>query len=341
MYEELSNGVDDGRLGLLVTARELGRAFLKASAALEEKDRADFELVNTARQIMQAYAQPIAASYDPALDFSDPVTVEFSKQLTKSLAKPVTTSKDIKSKSDKRGIVIPEALIPKITCLERLRKSLSYGAAKEFPLGTEIPDVWRDPFGEVHDNPLVVMQYRAELCADGIYHFGVELARKFVIPTTLPFSQNGGNRFSKSEVDVWLNNDAGGYLMGCSDELGGILADQTPVRLRIPIGKRFKNVIYDVCDCYAYLPSGANVYPAWGVDDTQAPDGELWEYYRKWNPAFQTLFGDRCSCWLRSAVYGSHDMVWTTDELGSVRKFDITNPVRQQACALICHFIHL
>lgn len=306
----------------------IGKAFLEASALLDSDDLSNPELAQIVERIGQIYGQ--GESIKSLEQGEDSSTQADNQEASANLSEQDMTA-------------MPQIMISKETQLLRLKRMKSFEALDKFPLGTEIPDTWRDEFGSVYDNPLVVMQYRRQLCDDGKEHFGVELARKHILSHEVFFSTTHNKCYSASEINYWLNDAINGYMDGCTNELCDILSSQPKVQLIIPITNRWTGPALDVCECHAYLPSGANLYSNWGISNkSEAIDGELWACYRDRTPIYYDHFSNTCCCWLRSAYYGNASKVWVAGSDGYPFTDNLkVNPVIQRKCAPICHFILL
>lgn len=101
---------------------------------------------------------------------------------------------------------------PNNPTLQNLKEALnSKDPASIYPVGTEIPDVWKDISA-----PLIILDYK-NMTVDGTAVFGAVVQRKNVLYAT-PFnpSSNGGTNLITSSLYTWLNN---GYKNNCSSDL--------------------------------------------------------------------------------------------------------------------------
>lgn len=101
-------------------------------------------------------------------------------------------------------------------------------AAEEFPVGTEIPDVWTDvESGTTYYAPLIVVDYRELKTSLTQTRFCATLLRKYLTPNAVPFDISG---YDPEYVDSWIhtlfNPTQRGesrwkplYVRGCSQEL--------------------------------------------------------------------------------------------------------------------------
>lgn len=297
----------------LTSVRNLGNTFLNMSKALADIVTSDPELIQIVTQIAEVYHLSLAPTSSTNID-STP----------------------------------PEILIPKENPFHELKESLKGNPQNDFPLGTEIPDIWTDEFGAMHNNPFIVMQYREQLFADGRTRFGVELSRKYVDSQKRQFSALHSNHYITSDIAQYLSTQSGGYISGCSSALVDVLADQSMPRLTIPVRQRFKRTIYDNHDCFFYLPSGSNLFPDWTSRQhwsekdqqtvTRIPDGTLWAYFREKLPIFLDFLGHPQNCFLRSNDHVNKSRVWTVGHNG----YDYLKHADEQSClAPVCTFIHL
>ncbi len=121
---------------------------------------------------------------------------------------------------------------------QRLHEALKWGKAHyEFPVGTEIPDIWTDrATGAFYHAPLIIVDYRNVQTRQNENDVGAVLLRKFTSPCKLPFTKAGmPDCYDDSYVDRYLNPSEkihhrleSDYLDGCSEGLNEFL---TPVAI--------------------------------------------------------------------------------------------------------------
>ena len=203
--------------------------------------------------------------------------------------------------------------------LGKLQRAVRNGNAKDlFPIGTIIPDTWKDPqTGTVHQAPFIVAHYGDCELANGTTKKGVYLIRKTVLPFTLQFDAKesgnsdysrrdyGNNRYAHSAIHQYLNSDKtkntwwekkhqydvapdyasarDGYLKGCSYEL---LTTVSEVKVDTQAAMVDNSVIDKVPGRF-FLPSLENLNFSTGGNDKPSTgvEGPVWEYYKTGSPS--------------------------------------------------------
>ncbi len=188
--------------------------------------------------------------------------------------------------------------------LPRLQKALRNRTARaEFPVGTIIPDVWKNPrSGEIYFMPLMIVDYRKFQTVQYGERFGAVLLRRIALPVLLTFDKEGQNDFGKSDLMDWLNPDSkdwlnvkGDYAKGCSNNL-----------LRATVDVQIDNL----SSVRFFPPSAEEIH----LNPNRRLDLEnlVWEYFRDTptrhnaycpKRAFLDPHGTAISWWLRSAGY--------------------------------------
>lgn len=122
--------------------------------------------------------------------------------------------------------------------LSLLKEALGKGhfstVMREFPIGTEIPDVWTNPKSRnYYDDPLIIVHYDLFRCEgqESLTQGAVLLRKHAFLPVWPCFSHERMDEYVDSFVRHWLNDDdftldesVLGYIAGCSAELLGLIS---------------------------------------------------------------------------------------------------------------------
>ena len=181
--------------------------------------------------------------------------------------------------------------------LLRLKEALSEGhmstVAKEFPIGTIIPDIWKNvQTNAMYSIPHIIVDYGNYKSPEkDELRQGAILLRQYLLPVEVPFSSDL-DEYKTSHIHRWLNGQASvpslpsslppcepapkeypSYSAGCSPELLQVVSPISQVTREYRDGKP----VLTHYDSRFFLPSRHNLNLA--DPDGELNIGEVWSYF--------------------------------------------------------------